>query len=156
MNHDLAVLDSFAESRESTFRKPLWPESSQRKPPFSILEKLTRAKFECEGQRSSYPALTVSAPASNTVDDPLGALADDGFSKHCALPCPAPPSAVSANTTAFAPDLAPVIKATRTKGCTSLREIAAELMARGIGTRWGEQWGVSNVKALLLQLDAMK
>jgi hypothetical protein len=63
---------------------------------------------------------------------------------------------VSANATAFAPDLAPVIKATRTKGCTSLREIAAELMARGIGTRWGGQWGVSNVKALLLQLGAMK
>jgi hypothetical protein len=31
LTHDLGVLDSFAEARESTFRKPSLPESSQRK-----------------------------------------------------------------------------------------------------------------------------
>ena len=44
LNHDLGVLDSFAESRESTFRKPPWPESSQRKPPFSNRDGLAKAK----------------------------------------------------------------------------------------------------------------
>ena len=42
-NHDHAVLDSFAESKESTFRKPPWPESSQRNPPFSIRDGSPRA-----------------------------------------------------------------------------------------------------------------
>jgi len=42
-NHDLGVLDSFAEAGESTLRKPPWPESSQRKPPFSIRDGLAKA-----------------------------------------------------------------------------------------------------------------
>jgi hypothetical protein len=47
-NHDLGLLDSFVESRESSFRKPLWPESSQQKPPVSIREKLARVPFEAK------------------------------------------------------------------------------------------------------------
>jgi hypothetical protein len=62
-------------------------------------------------------------------------------------------AAGTANAAAFAADLAPVIKAIRAKGHTSLREIAAELMVRGMRTRRGGQWGVGNVKGVFLQLD---
>lgn len=56
---------------------------------------------------------------------------------------------VSANAERFAQDLAPVIADIRAAGHQSLRAIAAELTARGIRTRRGGQWQVSNVKALL-------
>jgi hypothetical protein len=39
---------------------------------------------------------------------------------------------------------------------TSLRAIAAELTARGIRTRRGGVWGVSNVKALFERLGSSK
>lgn len=63
-------------------------------------------------------------------------------------------AAVSANATAFAADLAPVLADIRAAGHTSLPAVAAELTARGIRTRRGGQWGVGNVKRVLLQLDA--
>lgn len=58
-------------------------------------------------------------------------------------------AAVSANAAAFAADLAPVLNDVRAAGHTSLREIAAELTARGIRTRRGGEWYVGNVKNLL-------
>jgi DNA invertase Pin-like site-specific DNA recombinase len=61
-------------------------------------------------------------------------------------------AAVSANAAAFANDLVPVIEAIRAEGRTSLRAIAAELTARGIRTRRGGVWQVSNVKSLLARL----
>lgn len=64
-------------------------------------------------------------------------------------------AAVSANAQAFAQDLAPVINAIRAEGHTSLREIAAELIARAIQTRRGGQWGVGNVKGVLARLKAI-
>lgn len=57
--------------------------------------------------------------------------------------------AVSANAAAFAADLAPVLADIRASGHLSLRAMAAELTARGIRTRRGGQWQVSNVKGLL-------
>ena len=62
--------------------------------------------------------------------------------------------AVSANAHAFAADLAPVLVSIREAGHISLRAIAAELTARGIQTRRGGQWGVGNVKGVLVQLNA--
>lgn len=62
-------------------------------------------------------------------------------------------AAVAANAEAFARDLAPVIADIRAQGRTSLRAIAAELSARGIRTRRGGQWQVSNVRALLARVE---
>lgn len=56
---------------------------------------------------------------------------------------------VSANAAGFAADLAPVLTEIRAAGHASLREIAAELTARGIRTRRGGAWNVGNVKGLL-------
>ncbi|MES2846564.1 MAG: recombinase family protein [Pseudomonadota bacterium] len=58
-------------------------------------------------------------------------------------------AAVSANAAAFAGDLVPVLADIQAAGHTSLRAIAAELMARGIRTRRGGRWGVGNVGRLL-------
>ena len=58
-------------------------------------------------------------------------------------------AAVSANAAAFAAELAPVLEDIRAEGHTSLRAIAAVLMARGIRTRRGGQWNVGNVGRLL-------
>jgi DNA invertase Pin-like site-specific DNA recombinase len=57
--------------------------------------------------------------------------------------------AVSANATAFAADLAPVLADIRAAGHASLRAIAAELSARGIRTRRGGKWNVGNVRLLM-------
>ncbi len=59
---------------------------------------------------------------------------------------------VAQNADAFARDLAPVVEAIRAEGATSLRAIAAALDARGILTRRGGRWHVSNVRNLLARL----
>lgn len=56
---------------------------------------------------------------------------------------------VTANADRFAADLAGVVADIRAAGHTSLRAIAAELNARGMLTRRGGAWGVSNVRGLL-------
>jgi DNA invertase Pin-like site-specific DNA recombinase len=61
--------------------------------------------------------------------------------------------AVTANADAFAADLAPVLETIRSEGHTTLRAIAAELNKRGIRTRRGGKWHVSNVRNLLARLD---
>lgn len=58
-------------------------------------------------------------------------------------------AAVSANAQAFARDLAPVVQEIQSQGHVALRAIAAELTARGIRTRRGGNWQVSNVRDLL-------
>jgi DNA invertase Pin-like site-specific DNA recombinase len=62
---------------------------------------------------------------------------------------------VSANANAFAADLAPVLADIRAQGHTSLRAIAAELTWRGIRTRRGRRWHVSNVGNLLVRLQGL-
>ena len=62
--------------------------------------------------------------------------------------------AVSGNAEDFARDLAAVVTDIRAAGTVSLRAIAAELALRGIRTRRGGQWQVSNVCALLNRLAA--
>ena len=63
-------------------------------------------------------------------------------------------AAVSANAEEFARDLAAVVADIRAAGAVSLRAIAAELALRGIRTRRGGQWQVSNVQILLRMLSA--
>ncbi|MBJ6370784.1 recombinase family protein [Sedimentitalea arenosa] len=60
---------------------------------------------------------------------------------------------VSANADAFAESLAPVLADIRAEGHLTLRTIAAELETRGIRTRRGGRWQVSNVRNLLARLD---
>lgn len=64
--------------------------------------------------------------------------------------------AVSSNADAFAADLAQVVQDVRRQGHTSLRAIAAELTLRGIRTRRGGAWQVSNVKGLLERIAYTK
>lgn len=61
---------------------------------------------------------------------------------------------VSANADCFAADLAGVVADIRAAGHTSLRAIAAELNARGMLTRRGGLWGVSNVQGVLSRISA--
>ena len=62
-------------------------------------------------------------------------------------------AAVASNADTFARDLAPVLANIRAHGITSLRGIAGELTARGIQTRRGGAWHVSNVRGLLRRID---
>ena len=61
---------------------------------------------------------------------------------------------VSANARAHAADLAGVVADIRAGGHTSLRAIAAELTRRGMRTRRGGRWQVSNVRALVRRLES--
>ncbi len=63
--------------------------------------------------------------------------------------------AVARNADAHAADLAPVVADIRAAGHTSLRAIAAELNARGMLTRRGGRWHVSNVRNLLQRVDGL-
>lgn len=60
---------------------------------------------------------------------------------------------VAANADRFAQDLAPALADIRAAGHTSLRAIAAELDARGMRTRRGGRWHVSNVRDLLARIE---
>ncbi|MFN3262129.1 MAG: recombinase family protein [Pikeienuella sp.] len=62
-------------------------------------------------------------------------------------------AAVSRNADAFARDLAPVLAEIRAGGATTLRGIAAALNERGVLTRRGGAWGVSNVGNLIARLE---
>lgn len=55
------------------------------------------------------------------------------------------------NADAFALALAPLIADLQLAGVTTLRDLAAELNARGIRTRRGGNWHVSNVRNLLVR-----
>ncbi|AKO97005.1 Site-specific recombinase, DNA invertase Pin-like protein [Marinovum algicola DG 898] len=60
--------------------------------------------------------------------------------------------AVARNSDAFAEDLRDVVMAIQTEGHTTLRALADQLNARGIQTRRGGRWQVSNVRNILLRL----
>ncbi len=62
-------------------------------------------------------------------------------------------AAVAHNADEYAYGLAPVIGELQSAGVTSLRRIADELNARGVLTRRGGRWHVSNVRNLLARLD---
>lgn len=55
---------------------------------------------------------------------------------------------------AFADRTLPIIAKLRREGVTTLRDIAAELTARGVRTARGGQWSTSSVRALLVRLGS--
>jgi hypothetical protein len=61
-------------------------------------------------------------------------------------------AAVSVNADQFAADLAPVIANLHEQGVTTLRQIFAALNSRGVLTRRGGRWHVSNVRNLLARI----
>jgi hypothetical protein len=61
--------------------------------------------------------------------------------------------AVARNADRFAEGLAPVVEDIRAGGATSLRAMADELNRRGIVTRRGRRWHVSNVGNLLSRIE---
>jgi len=62
-------------------------------------------------------------------------------------------TAVTANADEFAEGLADTVADVRVHGHTTLRAMAGELNARGILTRRGGRWHVSNVRNLLARMD---
>lgn len=64
-------------------------------------------------------------------------------------------AAVRANADAFAESLAPVVADLRSQEITSLRQVAAALNARGMMTRRGGRWQVSNARNLLRRIDRL-
>ena len=62
-------------------------------------------------------------------------------------------AAVSANAERHAADLAQVVADIRAAGATSLRELAKSLTARGMLTRRGGKWQVSNVRNLVARIQ---
>ena len=61
--------------------------------------------------------------------------------------------AVAANADEFAEDLVPTVADIRAAGHLTLRAIADQLSTRGIRTRRGGRWHVSNVRNLLARID---
>ncbi len=78
------------------------------------------------------------------------------------LGCPTPSigsaigvAAIQARASAYATRLAPIVADIKRAGCTTLREIAAALQARGISTpRGGTNWAPSQVRNLLEACNA--
>jgi DNA invertase Pin-like site-specific DNA recombinase len=65
-------------------------------------------------------------------------------------------AAIQARADAFAERLAPVIADIKQAGCSTLREIAAALQARGVATpRGGTTWSPSQVSNLLAKLETV-
>jgi hypothetical protein len=65
-------------------------------------------------------------------------------------------AAIQARADAFAERLAPVIADIKRAGCSTLREIAAALQARGVATpRGGTTWSPSQVSNLLAKLETV-
>ena len=96
------------------------------------------------------------APVNSIPDfrPPAGAHSNRGPIESSATPT-ALRAAVSVNAEAHARDHAPVIAGTRAGGATSLRAIAGELNARGMQTRRGGRWHVSNTGNLLERLGCL-
>jgi len=63
---------------------------------------------------------------------------------------------VAKNADRFAADLAPVVEDLNAHGITTLRAIAAALNNRGMLTRCGATWQVSNVRNLLSRLEKFR
>lgn len=99
--------------------------------------------------RRTREALAAAKARGVTLGNPNGAAALRRAGKGGS----ALRTAVVANADAFARELAPVVTELRRAGHTSLRPIAEELNRRGIMTRRGARWHVSNVKNLIERLE---
>jgi DNA invertase Pin-like site-specific DNA recombinase len=109
-----------------------------------IMALVAQAEREANSRRTKE-ALAVAKARGVKLGNPNGAASLRRAGKGGA----ALRAVVSANATAFAADLFPVLADINVAGHSSLRAIAAELTERGIRTRRGGAWGVANVKALL-------
>jgi DNA invertase Pin-like site-specific DNA recombinase len=98
--------------------------------------------------RRTKEAQAVAKARGVRLDNPKGAEALRRAGK-CAAALTAP---VRANADRHAEDLRAVVEDIRARGVVSLRAIAAALNDRGMLTRRGGQWGVSNVGNLLGRL----
>jgi DNA invertase Pin-like site-specific DNA recombinase len=102
-----------------------------------IMALVAQAEREAISRRTKE-ALTVAKARGIKLGNPNGAESLRRAGKGGA----AMRAALSANATAFAADLAPVLSDIRAAGQTSLRAIAAELTSRGIRTGRGGAWGM--------------
>ena len=98
--------------------------------------------------RRTKEALAAARARGVRLGNPNGAAALRRAGKGGAALC----EAVSRNAVTHAADLEAVVEDIRASGSTSLRAIAAELNARGILTRRGGTWQVSNVRNLLARM----
>ena len=115
-----------------------------------IMALVAQAEREAISRRTKE-ALAVAKARGTKLGNPNGAAALRRAGKGGA----ALRAAVAQNADRHAQDLAPVIANIRAIGCTSLRAIAAELNTRGMLTRRGGAWHVSNVGKLLARLDRL-
>lgn len=98
--------------------------------------------------RRTKEALAVARARGVKLGNPNGAAALRRAGKG-GVPLRA---AVMRNADRHAQGLAPVLAELRVQGITSLRAIAAELNARGMRTRRGGRWHVSNVRNLTARI----
>ena len=109
-----------------------------------IMALVAQAEREAISRRTKE-ALTVAKARGVKLGNPNGAEALRRAGKGAV----ALRAAVSANARQFAKGLAPVMENISAQGHKSLRAIAAELNRRGMMTRRGGEWQVSNVRNLV-------
>ena len=113
-----------------------------------IMALVAQAEREAISRRTKE-ALAVAKARGTRLGNPNGAAALRRAGKGGA----ALRATVARNADQHAHDLAPVIADIRAIGHTSLRAIAAALNARGMLTRRGGAWHVSNVGNLMTRLE---
>ena len=113
-----------------------------------IMALVAQAEREAISRRTKE-ALAVAKARGVKLGNPNGAAALMRAGKGAV----ALRATVVANADRFAAELAEIVADIRAEGATSLRAMAAELNRRGMMTRRGGQWQVSNVRNLLARSD---
>ena len=117
--------------------------------PVAIMALVAQAEREAISRRTTE-ALAMAKARGVKLGNPNGAEALTRAGKGAV----ALRAAVSGNADRFAADLADVVKDIRVGGATSLPATAEALTARGMLTRRGAQWQVSNVWNLIGRLKS--
>ena len=112
-----------------------------------IMALVAEAEREAISRRTKE-ALAVAKARGVKLGNPNGAAALRRVGKGAV----ALREAIVRNADRFAAELAPVLADIRASGTTSLRAMAVELNVRGIRTRRGGRWQVSNVRNLVGRL----
>ena len=116
-----------------------------------IMALVAQAEREAISRRTKE-ALTIAKARGVRLGNPNGAAA----LKRAGKGGVALRAAVVANADRHAEDLRAVVEDIRAQGLVSLRAIAAALNERGMMTRRGGRWQVSNVGNLLRRLDRLE